>query len=642
MNTFLGTFKLSIIQLFEKIANNSFFCVEKLPKHRIQSQLLFKSFNRFSLSECLLSSDLLFTVRQALAAGEVSRTIDYQKVSDLVLYLVENLTTLRPDYATPIIGTEKKISEMLKFWHQDTGFFGFANAETKFLFRDFVMMISHEENCPEYFESYKNLVMGIYGSIIRLNPEIKNHEFRLGELEYQLNRQFCKNFYNNLLSTVVHSKITSKEDAKKKLQILSIEPFQEIRVTLTLLYESRISSEEVVPCMNTSEIPKGSKAKIVDHSKITIPVGSIFEPHQFDTVIPESRRSSLCPNCKGNQQLVCHECLGKKTLKCNECNAGKLKCVRCKGTGEEEYSDSYEKMLPCSCDRGVVAQKNGFNAVMNALTRNDPNIPVFKEVTVSKCNLCKGMGFIQKTMERIKSRPCAYCSTRGVIVCQFCEGSTRVPCSCCGASGMVDCDGCDSIGYVEFRQIIHVKRDAVVSQTKFTAVPKECELKTDGKNFYHFATLRGNDLSERILKHSFDRRLSDSFKKAISNFILAESQPLLEGNNIDKELKILSSYMYRIRYQLNGVTAFSWWNPKVKADSISIKEYISGILDAALGNFKSKRNFEAAKQIVLAENLSKIDPSCTDVYLKFYKKLSIYKRFLVYVARHFVNPESIW
>lgn len=642
MAILIETFKTPIIQLAAKLANDELFCDEHLPKHRQQSSILFSNFGKKELAKCLLCSDLLFTIRQALAASETVKGQDFQKVSELVSFLAEILGILRVDFSKNQFVQEKRTSETLKAWFQDSFFFGFANAETKFLFRDIVIKISLERSWPEFFESYKNLVLGLYGSIISQFPEIKNIDIREAELETQLNKQFSKGFYNNFISTIVHSKIASKQDAKANLRILSIEPFQKISLVVSTLFETRSSTEEVVPCPDTTKILNGLKAKIVDHGKIHIPLGSIFDSNQFDMVIPETRRFSTCPKCNGTKQLICHECIGKKSLKCNECNGGKCKCVRCKGTGEEEYSDTFEKLLPCTCDRGVVAQKNGFAAAMNILTKDNPNIPYLKEVNVSKCNNCKGMGFIQKTMERIKSRPCAYCSTRGVIVCQFCQGSTKVPCSCCGATGAVDCDICQSVGTVEFRQVIHVKRESFISQTRFTSVPRECELKLDPEHFSLLATFKGNDVGEIILKHPFDRRFSDSFRKAISNYLLAESRPINEGQFIGHEVKIFMNCVYRIHYSMKGIQASSWWNPKIKTESISMKEYLAGILDLVKKNFKDKKSFDAAKKIALAENLARLNSSCSEDFDKFYKKLGLYQKFLVYVARHFVNPESIW
>lgn len=638
----MEAFKSPIIQLATALSSERLFSAENLPKHRLQSSDLFSNQNNDDLAICLLSSDLLFTIRQALAASEVVKVQHFQRVSELVSFLAINIGRLRPEYQNYSLGMGKRTSETLKTWYQDPNLFGFANAETKFLFRDFVIRISHEKSWPEFFESYKKIVLGIYGSIIRHIPEIKTAQIKEAELETQLNRQFAKGFYNSFLSTIVHSKIATKENARANLRVLSIEPFQEVSIIVSTLFEIRSSAEEVAPCPDTTKIPKGSRAKIIDHNKINIPLGSSFDSNQFNIIIPETKRFSTCPNCSGTKQLICHECIGKKSLKCNECNGGKCKCVRCKGTGEEEYSDTFEKLLPCTCDRGVVAQKNGFAAAMNILTKDNPNIPYFKEVNVSKCNNCKGMGFIQKTMERIKSRPCAYCSTRGVVVCSFCEGSTRVPCVGCGASGSVDCDICDSCGTVEFRQVVQVKRNSIVSQTRFTSVPKECNLKHDLRNFSHMATFVGHDITEKILKHPFDRKFSDLFRKAISNYLSTESQPSDESNFIGHELKLFMNCMYRIHYSMNGIQGSSWWNPKINSESISMNDYMAGILDYVKKAFKEKKSFEAAKKIALAENLAKLDPSCAEDFGKFYKKLGLYKKFLVYVARHFVNPESIW
>lgn len=69
---------------------------------------------------------------------------------------------------------------------------------------------------------------------------------------------------------------------------------------------------------------------------------------------------------------------------------------------------------------------------------------------------------------------------------------------------------------------------------------------------------------------------------------------------------------------------------------------MEGVIQASANDINNKKYFPAAKKIIFAENIGKKNADCFEDFQVHYKKLSIFMKFLVYIARLFVNPDSIW
>ena len=584
MTTLLNIFKDSIIELDKKFIADCNLNKELFPQHRIQSYCLFEKFQKPHLLRCLLYSDLMFTIRQAIATGGTVKASAWAYIKEIGFFLIKGLALLRPDYANIPAIQEGNISESTKIWYQDSEIFGNSCNITKLLCRDLIMFISTGNNNPELFIKYKKLCSEIYKTILNQNFENQKNTELVNDFENNLNNQFARKFYSALTSKILKAKISSKEELKQKFKILSIEPFQEIFIDCVTLYENMRSFEEVVPCKNTDQIPIGKKAVCINPLGIKIDIGKGIEEQTTDVVVPESRRYSECPNCAGRSAELCPNCNGSKCLKCENCSFGKLICEHCNGIGSVKLS------IP------------GNNIVK-----------------------------------------CIHCSSSGKMHCKKCKGTSKVDCLICATGGVVPCETCAAYGNVEFRQIVQIKRSSISSSIRFSTIPKGCDIKIDKAIFSHYLNMTGTDLPNKVLNNFLDINLSSGFRDCISSHLLREKiNSQLNGELVNQGLHIYHNFVYRLNYSLNGISCFSWWHPKVNDDSNTIIDVLQGILASAQKNFSNKKSFTAAKKVITAENLSKFDSKCLDEFSSYYKKLNLYRKFLVFVARMFVNPESIW
>lgn len=557
---------------------------EAFPQHRIESYWLVEKFETTHLLRCLLYSDLLFTIRKAIATGGTVKASEWTFVKGLGIYLLNGLTVLRPDYTNLPAFQEQNIAELTNIWYQDVEIFGNSCQQTKLLCRDWIMFASANDNNPELFIKYKNLSSGIYKNILDQDVGNTNSKELVNDFECHLNKQFARKFYSSLTSKVITAKISTMIELKKKFKLFSIEPFQEICIDCVTLYEKRGSFEEVVPYENRNLIPRGKKAACINPVEIKINLGYSIEAQTKDVAVPESRRWSECPNCGGGGTEVCPNCIGTRYLRCESCLSGKLNCEHCNGNGAVKLS------IPGS----IVID-------------------------------------------------CVHCASTGKMLCKKCMGSSKVECLICVTGGKVPCKTCNAYGNVEFRQVIQIKRVLTNSSVRFSTIPKECGIKIEKLIFSHYLNVICRDLADKVLNNSLDKNLSLGFRDGISSHLLREKlKAQLDGEFVNQRLQVFRNFIYRLNYSLNGITCCSWWHPKLKTESISCIDFLLGILAAADKCFSEKKSFGAAKKVILAENLSRLDSSCQEEYFNYYKKLSIYKKFLVYVARIFVNPESIW
>lgn len=60
---------------------------------------------------------------------------------------------------------------------------------------------------------------------------------------------------------------------------------------------------------------------------------------------------------------------------------------------------------------------------------------------------------------------------------------------------------------------------------------------------------------------------------------------------------------------------------------------MEGVIQASANDINNKKYFPAAKKIIFAENIGKKNADCFEDFQVHYKKLSIFMKFLVYIAR---------
>ena len=641
MECLLNLFKKNFYELQQKLADAMLISAEKFPVYRANSAYLLESFNPKILVKLCLSYDLFFVIHQGLAADNKIRKHELVFVGNFVRFLSANLEPARPCYGDFKTYNDEMVFDVIKFWHRDPDIFGFENKTTKFLLQDLVSHFAIEMNYPELFIVYQDFISKIYQAILKQIPDTNLQQSKMVEAKHKFNKLFVKDFYRKIISQIITTKISSHEDAKKNLKIEAVNPYLELFVKSCSLFETRSSNEIVTPWFSSEKITSGVSANLVDPDLLKFSDPKSMEEQKFEFVVPESRRCSKCPNCIGVGLFTCIDCRGKKKVKCKDCVSGKVTCKRCDGSGEESYSDSHEKMVQCSCDRGLVTRRDGFSTFFNAVTINNPDAPVLNDVSVNKCARCRGLGFLQQTVEITKKRPCAFCSTQGEVVCRTCNGTTKAPCLTCGTEGTVPCDTCKSGGMVEFHQLINVHRYPNFTENKFTTVPKEVDFKAKKNHFICVAILNGKKLSDKVLNEPLNRNFTEGFRKGISN-TLALSSNINGFQSIAQECQLYVCYYYHIQYSFYGVKSESWWHPSMQTLDFALAGIMKSVLELADNEIKNKMYFQAAKKIIQAENLSKAVENCMSEFQKYTKKLSLFMKFMMYIARHFVNTETIW
>lgn len=550
----------------------------------------------------LLCSDLLFVIRHGLVFDQKIDKTKLFFVHDFIIKIYEILAEVRGEYADFCKTREENIYETIKFWYQDSDLFGFANIETKFLLRNLIAHCSLKMNNPHLFFEYKSLIIGVYSAIIKKYTSDELFKIKVNELSGNLDEIFLKDFYNQAVLEIVNSKVLSRKNIKEHFLIESIGLIPEIKISLNTIFESRVSFKNLIPDGSGSKILPGVSSVNFEPWKVNVPDNIILDNHEFSYVVPESRRWNKCDKCKGRQFQNCSGCNGHKKKLCVDCMQGEIHCPRCSGTGEESYTETFEKLVPGE----------------------------------------DGLSFKSVISQRTKKKSCFSCSTKGKVKCQTCNGLTQILCKSCSGQGQTKCEICEGIGRIEYNQVLLITRKCKYIEKKFSAKEKDLGIKSKNQEFTKINTLNGVNLSERILLEKLGSNVSDGFLSVIGETINREWLQSIDSKPIYQQCEIFVSYTYKVHYNFFGYQGECYWYPSFKNKAFILNGIMDGITKAFEIDIKGKNYFEAAKKIVYMENISKKTSNCLEVFQNQYKKLSLSMKFLVYVAKHFVNPESIW
>jgi hypothetical protein len=179
-------------------------------------------------------------------------------------------------------------------------------------------------------------------------------------------------------------------------------------------------------------------------------------------------------------------------------------------------------------------------------------------------------------------------------------------------------------------------------QQRFSAKEKDFGIKSKNQEFTKINTLDGFNLSDKILLEKLVSNVPDVFLNVIGENINREWNQSIDSKPIYQQCEIFASYTYRVHYNFFGYQGECYWYPSFKNNAFILNGIMDGIIKAFEIDVKGRKYFDGAKKIVYMENISKKNLYCLEVFQKQYKTLSLSMKFLVYVAKHFVNPESIW
>lgn len=551
----------------------------------------------------LLCNDILNIIRQAITIDQKICKKELVYIHKFVLMIYEIFGEVRPCYKEFCKAKEEDIYETIKFWHQDSDLLGFSNTETKFLLVKLISQHSFKTNNPYLFLDYKNLIIGVFSSIIKLNDHEDLFKNKVDELNNNLNIIFLKKFYNQVISEIVDSKILRKTEIKKHFSIESIDLIPGLKIFLNTFFESRTSFETLIPYNNNSEILPGISSINFDPWKVDIPNNTISNKTQFEYIVPESRRWNKCDKCKGIKTQKCSDCNGQKYKLCNDCMQGETTCRICSGKGEETFIETFEEL---------VEDKDKLSLI-----------------TVSS--------------ERVKKKPCVNCLTSGKVKCQTCNGLTKIQCKLCSGQGHINCKICDGHGKVEYNQVLNITRVCKnIEKVFFSSEINDLDFKNRNQNYTILKSLNGTNLSKNLHLEMINDHISISFLNIISNAINNEWVENIDLRPINQDCEIHISYNYKILCTFFGYQTICYWFPSFNAESTIKLGILHGMIHCFKDDLIKRKYFEAAKKVVYMENISKRNSHCLEIIHNHYKNLSLIMKFLVYVARHFVNPESIW
>lgn len=581
------------------------------PEHRVKSikdvirsaSNLIKIDSRIApLIKYFLCSDVLFIIHKGLIVGKTIDKPILVFVADFVRKLCELLGEVRECYLDFAKKSDQDIYEAIKFWYQDSDLFGYSNLESRFLFRDIAIDYALKMNHPQLFFDYKHLISGIYSAIIYKSTAGEISTRKISELNKDLNKAFVKAFYNLAVSEIINAKISKRENAKDDFIVESINPILDIKFISNTVFENRTSFESMVPDTSGLKLLPGKSASIFDPLLINIPENFVLKNQEFTYIIPESRRYGKCNKCHASQLIVCPDCNGEMKKLCVDCSGGVIECVRCSGTGEEEYTEIFEKLV----------------------TSED------------------GLDLVSTKFQRIKTKPCATCSTKGKVKCQTCDGSTKIKCSLCSGQGNIKCKVCAGIGSLEFHQILYINRNCKCSEKRFSLCGKEFSVNLKNNNFTKIKSMNRISSIKKQLFENSSRNIPEDFLNAINENLDNEWFQTTESKPVFQQCDFFVSYTYEIQYTFLGFLGKAYWHPSLKSKAFLLKGLMEGVIQASANDINNKKYFPAAKKIIFAENIGKKNADCFEDFQVHYKKLSIFMKFLVYIARLFVNPDSIW
>jgi len=173
----------------------------ELPNFKSDLQEILDQFNPTNFAVYSVTSDIMYTIRQALMADKKITAKEIKVVSSLVKSILKKFSELRKDYRNMIDVPDEKLWDSIQYWHKDEKPFGWGFAATQIVGIELIAFYSITQNNPTIFLDYKNMLSALYQSVLEADGMSEEEIVKLKEFNLKLNEiskiDFLKNQYKS-------------------------------------------------------------------------------------------------------------------------------------------------------------------------------------------------------------------------------------------------------------------------------------------------------------------------------------------------------------------------------------------------------------------------------------------------------------
>lgn len=610
----------------------------KLPPSKIEAEDLLKIFDTLTFFHRCVYSDILSTIRQALAADNKVSLKENKLVGPILRIIFDDFANMRFSYRQFSSMQDGKSWEALSFWAKDPDPFGGECKVTRRLGFELASHFAISCQIPELFTNYQKLLVGIYTQILESDGISNEEKIKLDSFGQILNKVFSADFHTKMSDEIGMCGFYETEIIRSKLKITEIEPSLLVNYKISSLMESRDSKTGLVPYNRKHKLTESDQPNLLSPWDFKINVPKTFEESITEHLVEQSRRCCACKNCRGIGHFICKHCDRNGTAKCHKCKqSGKVSCKKCKGSGTEKYKETFEKRVSCSCGNGFVTTTDFgatlFNATHIGQAYVNPN-------RLKKCPKCSGRGYFISEDTKTLSRPCAYCSTTGKVTCEECDGSLEITCPHC-ISGKIYCKPCTGGGMIEQHQIITRKLQPFIKEYTFwpEKLPKEFKKNLDKVEFKKICEIKEPAFLSMNTAKWFNQEMDENFTRHVISQITYESKSF--QNEMRLALQAFSASLacfYKISYEFEKTSFASWWHPltgEIISEDKPLAMILRGILEEADQLWNSKFYFESGVKYRLAKKLAKKDIYCLGIFNNHLDTQSLSKKLWTKIAAIF-------
>ena len=171
----------------------------ELPNFKSELQEILDQFNPTNFAVYSVTSDIMYTIRQALMADKKITAKEIKVVGPLVKSILKKFSELRKDYRNMIDVPDEKLWDSIQYWHKDEKPFGWGFAATQIVGIELIAFYSITQNNPTIFLDYKNMLSALYQSVLEADGMSEEEIVKLKEFNLKLNEiskiDFLKNQY---------------------------------------------------------------------------------------------------------------------------------------------------------------------------------------------------------------------------------------------------------------------------------------------------------------------------------------------------------------------------------------------------------------------------------------------------------------
>lgn len=174
----------------------------ELPNFKSDLQEILDQFNPTNFAIYSITSDIMYTIRQALMADKKITAKEIKVVGPLVKSILKKFSELRKDYRSMIDVPDEKLWDSIQYWHKDKKPFGWGFAGTQIVGLELIAFYSITQNNPTVFLDYKNMLSALYQSVLEADGMSDEEIVKLKEFNSKLNEiskiDFLKYQYDSI------------------------------------------------------------------------------------------------------------------------------------------------------------------------------------------------------------------------------------------------------------------------------------------------------------------------------------------------------------------------------------------------------------------------------------------------------------